>query len=151
MAVNGDNVHMGDYQDVLRRLAAYRKKIGATQKQIGQKLGLSQEQYSYLENGITKITDRNLKELLRTGWNVDYIITGIEFENDWTELDNVFAKFQDEETKAFAMKLLAEILYEKCRKYVWNEKNETAKPALELLGAILNTWDSFSMSLFVRE
>ncbi len=142
---------MGDYQDVLRRLAAYRKKMGATQKQMGQKLGLSQEQYSYLENGITKITDRNLRELLKTGWNIDYIITGIEFQSDWTELDDVFAKFQDEETKEFVMKLLAEVLFEKGRKCVWNEKSEEAKQALKLLEAILRAWDSFSMSLFVRE
>ena len=151
MAVNGDNVNMSDYQDVLRRLAAYRKKIGATQKQVAEKLGLSQEQYSYLENGITKITDRNLKELLKTGWNIDYIITGTEFENNWTELDEIFGRFQDDELKEFVMKLLAEVLLEKGKKNSWAERDESAKQLLDLLGAIVNTWDSFSMTLFVRE
>ena len=142
---------MGNYQDVLKRMTAYRKKMGATQKQIGEKLGLSQEQYSYLENGITKITDKNLKELLRTGWNIDYIITGTEYRNNRTELDDIFADFHDEEMKEFVMKLLAEILLEKCTKYHWAECDEEAKRSVDLLGAILQSWDDFSMSLFVRE
>lgn len=142
---------MGNYQDVLKRMTAYRKKIGATQKQIGEKLGLSQEQYSYLENGITKITDKNLKELLRTGWNIDYIITGIEYSNDRTELDDVFVDFHEKETKEFVMKLLAEVLLQKSRTACWAERDEEAKRALDLLGAILKSWDDFSMSLFIRE
>ena len=142
---------MGNYQDVLKRMTAYRKKIGATQKQIGEKLGLSQEQYSYLENGITKITDKNLKELLRTGWNIDYIITGIEYKNDRTELDDVFVDFHDKETKEFVMKLLAEVLLQKGRTACWAEQNEEAKRSLDLLEAIIKSWDDFSMILFVRE
>lgn len=142
---------MGNYQDVLKRMTAYRKKIGATQKQIGEKLGLSQEQYSYLENGITKITDKNLKELLRTGWNIDYIITGIEYKNDRTELDDVFVDFHDKETKEFVMKLLAEVLLQKGRTACWAEQDEEAKRSLDLLEAIIKSWDDFSMSLFVRE
>lgn len=142
---------MGNYQDVLKRMTAYRKKIGATQKQIGEKLGLSQEQYSYLENGITKITDKNLKELLRTGWNIDYIITGIEYKNDRAELDDVFVDFHDKETKEFVMKLLAEVLLQKGRTACWAEQNEEAKRSLDLLEAIIKSWDDFSMILFVRE
>lgn len=142
---------MGNYQDVLKRMNAYRKKIGATQKQIGEKLGLSQEQYSYLENGITKITDKNLKELLRTGWNIDYIITGTEYINDRTELDDVFAGFHDEKMKEFVMKLLAEVLLEKGRSHCSAEHGEEEKRSLELLGAVVKSWDDFSMSLFVRE
>ncbi len=137
---------MGDYKDVLNRLIAYRKKTGATQEQMGQKLGLSQEQYSYLENGKTKITDSNLKDFLRTGWDIDYLITGVEIENDWTDLENIFSQFQDGEERSFAMKITAELLLEKGK-----QTGKSAKASLDLLEAVLKMWERFSMSRFVRE
>lgn len=142
---------MGDYKDVLNRLAAYRKKLGATQKQIGQELGLSQEQYSYLENGKIKITESNLRSLLSNGWNIDYLITGMEFDSSRTELDDIFSQFEDGKTKEFVMKLLAEILLEKVRRNRMLEKQKETRAAVDLLEAILKSWDDFSMILFVRE
>lgn len=142
---------MGDYKDVLKRLAAYRKKLGATQKQIGQELGLSQEQYSYLENGKIKITESNLRSLLNSGWNIDYLITGIEFDSNSTELEDIFSQFEDSRTKEFVMKLLAEILLEKAGSNKALEKHKETGAAVDLLEAVLKSWDDFSMTLFVRE
>lgn len=67
---------MGSYDEMLVRLEKYRKSIHMKQKQMGQAIGVSQEQYSYLENGNTKLTDKNLKALADTGADIDYIITG---------------------------------------------------------------------------
>lgn len=70
---------MGSYDEMLVRLEKYRKSIPMKQKQMGQAIGVSQEQYSYLENGNTKLTDKNLKALADTGADIDYIITGEHF------------------------------------------------------------------------
>lgn len=135
---------MGDYQNVLKRLAAYRKSIGMTQKQIGENLGMSQEQYSYLENGKTKITEDNLRDFLKNGWNIDYLITGMEYKNCRTKLDDVLAQFQDKEVRIFVMKLVAEMMLEKA-------KYKKGDAAYELLEAVIKAWDDFSMTFFIRE
>lgn len=141
---------MGDYQDVLKRLVAYRKKMGMTQTQIGQNLGLSQEQYSYLENGITKISDKNLKELLKCGWSIEYIITGSEFDSSRTELNYLFEDIEDEQLRNVVMKVFAKVLVENGKRYDWRKRSDRVEADLNLLEAIVRFWDSFSMSLFVR-
>lgn len=143
---------MSNYQDVLTRLAAYRKGLGITQEQIGQRIGLSQEQYSYLENGKTKISSNNLLEFVKVGWNIDYFITGMEFEDSSAaELERIFALFEDREDRGFAMKIMAEVILEKGKRSAWKDRNKPAQTALVLLDAMIKMWEDFSMSLFVRK
>ncbi len=143
---------MSDYQDVLKRLATYRKRLGITQEQIGQRIGLSQEQYSYLENGKTKISSNNLQEFVRAGWNIDYLITGMEFEdNSAAELERIFAQFKDRGDRRFAMKIMAEVILEEGKKSAWKDRSKSAQMALLLLDAVIKMWEGFSMSLFVRK
>lgn len=140
---------MSNYQDVLRRLTAYRKRIGMTQVQLAERMDISQEQYSYLENGVTKLTGRNLNILLESGWNVDYIITGDEFDGGKTELEEAFDSFGNGKEKEFIMKLCAEIMIERAGKYYVPKKR--VQENLVLLDAMLKSWHQFSMIYFVRQ
>ncbi len=142
-------MYMSNYQDVLRRLAAYRKRIGMTQIQLAEKMDISQEQYSYLENGVTKLTGRNLNILLQSGWNIDYIITGDEFDSGKTELEEAFDSFGEGKEKEFIMKLCAEIMIERAGKYYTPKKK--VQENLILLEAMLKSWRRFSMIYFVRQ
>lgn len=142
---------MSDYNGVLKRLAAYRKRLGMTQEQIAGKINISQEQYSYLENGITKITDRDLKGLFELGWNIDYIITGTEDCDGESKLEGVFDGFCDEAGKDFAMKLCAEIMIEKAEKCRLAEKEDGLRETLVLLQDMVEAWQHFSMSRHVRK
>lgn len=142
---------MNSYQDVLKRLVAYRKRLGMTQKEIAVEIEVSQEQYSYLENGIIKITDKNLQGFLKNGWDIDYIITGTESWNQKTELDDIFTRFEREEEKNLAMKLLAEVMLMKEERRSSEKENIPAANMKELLEAVVQSWNQFSMCLFVRE
>lgn len=143
---------MSDYKKVFRRLAAYRKGKGITQEKIAEKIHISQEQYSYLENGITKMTDKDLKGFLELGWNIDYIITGEEpVYGKEDRIEEVFAKFRDEEEKEFAMKLCAEVMIEKAVKERLGEKYLKLKEELELLKDMEASWREFSMCRHVRK
>ena len=142
---------MSDYKEVLSRLAAYRKRLGITQEQIAGKINISQEQYSYLENGITKLTYKDLKVLLELGWNINYIITGREDCDQGTELEEVFHGFMDEEGKEFALKLCAEVMIEKAVRCGLTEKNSRLRDELALLEDMVESWQHFSMCYHVRK
>ena len=69
-----------NYSNVLKRLAAYRKKIGLNQTDITQIIGITQGEYSYIETGRTKLSGEVLKKLYEKGWDIDYIISGKTIE-----------------------------------------------------------------------
>ena len=146
---------MSEYKDVYMRLAAYRKRIGMTQEQVAGKIGVSQEQYSYLEHGITKLTDQNLKGLLRLGWNIDYIIAGIEsdFHNTETEIEKTLNGITEKEEKDFILKLCSEILIEKAEKCRLAEEDSIwqAEVTLTLMKDMVRSWKDFSMCRCLRE
>lgn len=142
---------MSDYNGVLKRLVAYRKRLGMTQEQIAGKINISQEQYSYLENGITKITDRDLKGLFELGWNIDYIITGTEACDSESKLEGVFNGFCNEEGKDFTMKLCAELMIEKAKRCRLTEIEDGIGEALVLLQDMVEAWQHFSMCRHVRK
>ncbi len=143
---------MSDYKKVFRRLAAYRKGRGITQERVAEKIHISQEQYSYLENGISKMTDKDLRGFLELGWNIDYIITGEEtFYGSENKVEEAFAGFKDEEGKEFAMKLCAEVMIIKAvRGRLW-ENHGGLKEKLELLSDMVDSWQDFSMCHHVRK
>lgn len=142
---------MNSYNEMLRRFVAYRKRMGLTQEQMAQKLDISQEQCSNLENGITKITDRQLKVLLETGWNIDEIITGTKMAYKKTELEEIFDTFEDEEEKEFVMKLCAELVLKKAARCRLADRDSMLKEYLVLLENMVESWQHFSMCLYIRK
>lgn len=103
---------MSDYDEMLKRLQAYRKSLGLKQRQICKTVGVTQEQYSYLENGLVKLTDDNLKALYGIGLDLDYLITGKEYDYTAEDLDILLSEFE-ESHKDFVMKMIAEVIVEK--------------------------------------
>lgn len=141
---------MGNYDDMLKRLVTYRKSLGLLQKQIGGLIGLSQEQYSYLESGTTKITDKNLKAFSDVGMNIDYLLTGKNYDYSAEELDEVLGEF-DGTDRNFAMKMLAEVIVERFDRIDITERENVTEKNIRLLTAISQSWNDFSMINFVRE
>lgn len=143
---------MGNYSDMLKRLQMYRKSMGLFQKQLAQKLGISQEQYSYLENGITKLSSKNMKALSQAGFNIDFLISGEEFNDDNSELDKIESQFESAEEKNFVLKIVAEVVIRRIENnYGIHEKLNIDNKYVELLKAFINEWDDFSMVGYVRK
>ena len=142
---------MSDYDEMLKRLQAYRKSLGLKQRQICKTVGVTQEQYSYLENGLVKLTDDNLKALYGIGLDLDYLITGKEYDYTAEDLDILLPEFE-ESHKDFVMKMIAEVIVEKwSRGSLRQDMPEEALKNVHLLSAALQSWDRFSMVEFVRE
>lgn len=133
---------MGSYDEMLVRLEKYRKSIPMKQKQMGQAIGVSQEQYSYLENGNTKLTDKNLKALADTGADIDYIITGEHFQYSADELEDEINRAGKER------KMVANVMSEKIER---GELQNVSRSEAKLIEAMADSWDDFSMVNFVRE
>lgn len=142
---------MSDYDEMLKRLQAYRKSLGLKQRQICKTVGVTQEQYSYLENGLVKLTDDNLKALYGIGLDLDYLITGKEYDYTAEDLDILLSEFE-ESHKDFVMKMIAEVIVEKwSRGSLRQDMPEEALKNVHLLSAALQSWDRFSMVEFVCE
>lgn len=142
---------MSDYDEMLKRLQAYRKSLGLKQRQICKTVGVTQEQYSYLENGLVKLTDDNLKALYSIGLDLDYLITGKEYDYAAEDLDILLSEFE-ESHKDFVMKMIAEVIVEKwSRGSLGQDMSDEALKNVHLLSAALQSWDRFSMVEFVRE
>lgn len=59
------------------RLKTIRKKLGLNQTEFANKLGMSQQAYSALENGINPITERHIKPICSIfGINENWLLTG---------------------------------------------------------------------------
>jgi transcriptional regulator with XRE-family HTH domain len=54
-----------EYKAILNKLISIRKEKGGTQYQVGQKLGISANAYSKLENGHTKLDTERLLFILQ--------------------------------------------------------------------------------------
>lgn len=141
---------MSGYDDMLKRLKAYRKASGLKQRQICESMGVTQEQYSYLENGAVKLTDENMKRLYGIGLNPDYLITGKEYDYDAGDLDAVLDGL-DEAHRRFAVKMLAEVIVEKWERGTLHDRSDKILGNVKFLAAALRSWDEISMIGFVRE
>lgn len=76
------------YMEKKLRLKEARKKIGLTQKEVADYIGISQNNYSYWENGKVKIDNisiQRLSELFKV--TTDYLLGKIENEIDLNELN----------------------------------------------------------------
>ena len=140
---------MGDYTDVLKRLYMYRKSVGLVQRELAACVGIGQEQYSYIENGSVKISGHLLLEFMKVGFGTDELIAGRSYIYEADDLDRAINTIDTEENKNFALKLLAELIVKRSREMREYITGETADN-MEMLDALLNSWNDFSMTQFVR-
>lgn len=84
---------MNSYKNILGRLVQFRKELGLTQDDMAEKLNISQEQYSYYENGKVKISADVLKQLSDLGLDINYFISGVYYDKICDNgLDVIFGK-----------------------------------------------------------
>ena len=136
---------MGDYTDVLKRLVLYRKLLGLSQRELAVKVGLSQEQYSYIENGRVLINSCLLIKFDSIGLSVDTLIAGKTYNYKAHRLESAISSITAGETKNFILKLLVEIIVNDFRK-----NSAAMTDNILLLEALSRSWDNFSMLRFVR-
>lgn len=141
---------MGDYTDVLKRLVMYRKSFGFIQRDLAEKVGIGQEQYSYIENGSVKISGHLLLEFMKLGFETDELIAGRSYIYDADDIEIAVNTIETEEDKNFALKMLAELIVKNSRKRR-KEISEEAEENMKMLEALSETWDEFSMTEFVRK
>lgn len=140
---------MGDYTDVLKRLYMYRKSVGLVQRELAACVGIGQEQYSYIENGSVKISGHLLLEFMKVGFGTDELIAGRSYIYEADDLERAINTIDTEENKNFALKLLAELIVNKSRQRRENMNGEIADN-MEMLDALSQSWNDFSMTQFVR-
>lgn len=139
---------MGDYGEILKRLEQCRRKMDFTQQNLGMVLGIKQSQYSYEENGHTKISDKHLIKLQSCGFDIDYIITGENLGKEYDRLIGSFANF-GEDKKGFLLRMFGELIINVVNKYERVERKE--EKYVNLLSSMLKSWENFSILWFVRE
>ncbi|MCM1466741.1 MAG: helix-turn-helix transcriptional regulator [Alistipes sp.] len=140
---------MGKYEYVLKRLAEFRKSLDLTQVEMAEKLNISQEQYSYLENGKVKITAEMLRSFSKMGLSVNYLITGREERGDKSRFAGMFETVRDEEYKKKMKRLmvyLLNLIFISGAPERVNEKDG----GQDLLRYLEKCGDDFSMILYVR-
>lgn len=142
---------MSGYKNVLARLVQFRQSLNMTQSQIAEKLNISQEQYSYLENGKIKISAGILMKLKELGLDINYLITETHSEYKNThELTAIFEGIdngiENKEMNRMLSYLLQFITINKAASH-----NETENKNLKLLNFLIKHWDDFTMMQFVRE
>ena len=151
------------YDNMLKRLRMYRLKHGMIQAEFGRLLGMSQAEYSYKESGKLIISYQNLLDFGKAGINVDFLVTGVDYKYTFPEIELLFSKCKDYETRELLMKIFAEILLYKYKKQIKQENSNTysadtnVKNKLEkqpdkgeLLEYMLDSWDGFSMIQYIR-
>ncbi len=139
---------MGEYGEILKRLEQCRRKMDFTQQNLSMVLGIKQSQYSYEENGHTKISDKHLIKLQSCGFDIDYIITGENIGNEYYRVIGSFTNF-DEDKKGFLLRMLGELIINAVDKYERVERKKAKY--VELLSSMLKRWENFSILWFVRE
>lgn len=141
---------MNNYDEMLKRLRAYRQGLGLKQRQICEAIGMTQEQYSYIENGFIRITDSHLRVFHSMGLDLNYLITGKKYNYAAEDFDMLLNEFEEPQ-RNFVMKIIAELLVEKWEHKVFSQDvPKSVIKRMHLLSAVLGLWNSFSMLEFVR-
>ncbi len=104
-----------EYQEVLNRIVQFRRQMGKTQVDISKDTNLSQAQVCRLESGRNRYQVDTLKEYVRQGMDIDYVVTG-------------------EHRKTGAI----ELLIEQTGVTLWEEQEELMKLIVWLVEAGLN-------------
>lgn len=87
------------YKQVLNRIVTYRKKMNMTQRQMAEKMGITQNHYCKIETGNKAIANKALYNMGASGLDIDYFITGIKSEK--TVLNEYFEKCPQNRRKEF--------------------------------------------------
>lgn len=142
---------MNNYDEMLKRLRAYRRSLGLKQRQMCKAIGVTQEQYSYIENGFIRITDSHLRVFHSMGLDLNYLITSKKYNYAAEDFDMLLNEFEEPQ-RNFVMKIIAELLVEKWeRKDFPQDMTKNVIKRIQLLSAVLDLWNSFSMLEFVRK
>ena len=141
---------MNHYDEMLKRLRAYRRSLGLKQRQMCKAIGVTQEQYSYIENGFIRITDSHLRVFHSMGLDLNYLITSKKYNYAAEDFDILLNEFKEPQ-RNFVMKIIAELLVEKWeRKDFPQDMTKNVIKRIQLLSAVLDLWNSFSMLELVR-
>lgn len=66
-----------EYVKMLERLSLYRKSLAMIQSNVAEKLGVTQSRLSKGESGQESFSNDFLTALYQSGWDIDYIVTGL--------------------------------------------------------------------------
>ena len=69
------------YIDVVKRLKIYRSRLGLSQNEMGNILGVTQSHYYKLEKGLKILSKKSLLRFLAAGQDVFWLLTGKEANN----------------------------------------------------------------------
>lgn len=82
------------YEDFLKRLIQYRRRLNMTQEVASELLGITQSQLSKQELGKTIVPYKSLVVFAKMGWDVDYLLTGKSFQSETSELTDMLEKIE---------------------------------------------------------
>ncbi|GFI45636.1 hypothetical protein IMSAGC019_00948 [Lachnospiraceae bacterium] len=74
------------YENFLRRLCQYRVYLNLTQEETGNKLGITQSQFSKMELGKVIVPNKALALLSAMGWDINFLFTGKKSHASVSEL-----------------------------------------------------------------
>lgn len=80
------------YEDFLKRLNQYRRRLNMTQEAASELLGITQSQFSKQELGSTIVPYKSLVVFSEMGWDIDYLLTGKTFPHEESELTDILGK-----------------------------------------------------------
>lgn len=138
---------MHHYKDMLERIKQYRKNVGLQQSHLGDKLEISQEAYSYIENGESKISYEAMMVFDNMGLSVNKLVTGKEYPSECREFEEAIATICDENRREWMLKLVAELILICLKRDIYLMKDTNS---IELLQYTVKFWDEFSMIRIVR-
>ncbi len=126
-------IGMKEYVDILKRLKLMRKEQALTQEKMQRIFAINQGQYSYIENGRTKMSGKMLEMLYTKGWNVDYLITGKDFGEKDILLKDQLMEFQDNRYQIVTYQTALVLWSAACKK----ENLEPCRKELRLLNVLM--------------
>ncbi|MGN0365338.1 MAG: helix-turn-helix domain-containing protein [Suilimivivens sp.] len=119
------------YEDFLQRLTQYRQRLNMTQEETSKAIGVTQSQFSKMELGKTIVSYKCLQNLVRKGWDIDYLLTGKEVLRTSSEMTELLMHVTDENRQEF-LRAVAWILEQAVLKCVSDVDFET-KCEIEIL------------------
>ena len=93
-----------NYSSISSRLAAYRELMNLNQTQMGEKLGVTQSQYSKQESGLKGVSFHNLKHFEENGGDAFFLITGEHRQEG--KLEQYLERFTSDYEKEWIFKIL---------------------------------------------
>lgn len=86
-----------DYAKMLERFAKYRKSLALVQSDVSESLGVTQSRFSKGESGRESISNNLLSGLYEGGWDIDFVVTGIEFKKKKQSFRDALIDFEEDD------------------------------------------------------